>query len=631
MLSGLLWLVGCGPVQTGPDDPECAAERPEAGHVRAKQVVCSGEIPAGGEARIGDWLLENSRVRLIVRNQPNRLTQLTGGGGTIIDAEVSGEGDDIIELVPRVAGEWPEQVEVQAQSNQVVVTAADGSDRTWVYSLQPDSGAVLLTGASGFTVVPSAGSEMIGDWLHGTSGLVIAGTETPIDRGGWVDWNEDTLWLGTSRSVTIDRFASTSLGVFETAASHVEFRLNDAIITRQPTTDGVLTHEYPDGAEVRGVEKGHHPSAWTNADQQSPEPLAEGGVLVLSPIAPDGDPIPFMVTWNDEQHPIGSRGGTAYVGPGPGSGQITAGPGYLPYDLPFDDLTGQTELEASLVRVARPASWVAFGVPASPGPAERRTASDLLLHLGARGFNYAVLTAVDEVARGTSDDASIPHHSGSKAGSPEGSVYAWPWTADSKEAAHGAAPWSELSPAELLSWMSKAGRRYTAVDTDWMQAVGSIDTLQIMPDLLLVRGLEDLPQVASLYDGWNALGLIGTTSWVDTETPYRDDILRAILEGRAAPGTGPQLILTVNGAAPGDSATDWPETLPTERIAEVDLNLPGDIETVRIVGPGAETIHTWSIDDLPTTIELPDLPWVMAVAEGTHDWSMTGAIWLQRP
>jgi hypothetical protein len=49
-----------------------------AGEVRARRIGCSDEILPDGEARQGDWLLENSQIRLAIRDATVSLTQLTG-------------------------------------------------------------------------------------------------------------------------------------------------------------------------------------------------------------------------------------------------------------------------------------------------------------------------------------------------------------------------------------------------------------------------------------------------------------------------------------------------------------------------------------------------------------------------
>ncbi|MEC9390952.1 MAG: hypothetical protein VX944_12840, partial [Myxococcota bacterium] len=133
---------------------------PAPGEVRAKRIVCGAEIPSGGEAKIGDWLLQTERIRVTVRNQPNRLTQLTGGGGTIVDIAIHGESDDIIELLPTLPGEWPDDVTIEAHDGVIRLRATDDPTRTWSYTLEGDTGAIVATGVTGFTLVPNPGTTL---------------------------------------------------------------------------------------------------------------------------------------------------------------------------------------------------------------------------------------------------------------------------------------------------------------------------------------------------------------------------------------------------------------------------------------------------------------------------------------
>lgn len=626
-----MWLAACGPLDPGVHSPECAADPPGLGQVRAKQIVCASEIASGGEAKIGDWLLENSRVRIAIRGQPNRLTRLTGGGGTVIDAEVLGGGDGLVEIAPLGIGDWPERTLISAENETISVRADDGSGRTWTYELNPDTGELQIKGAEGFSLVPEAGSELVGEWVHGPNGLVIAADDRPEDLGGWLNWAGTSVWFGTSRTVTTDRFSGVQTGQFSTQASHVEFRINGALFTRQPTDSSTLEHEFPVGTEVRGVTPGHAPTDWVDAASSGIPALGTGGFLELLPIAPRGRAIGATVEWNGSVHWVGPTGGLVPVGPGTGSGWITSGPEYTPYEIPFASIDDQVSLAATLEPIGDDAAWIAFGVESSPGPFERSRADQSLERLGANGVEYAVLIATDEVAKGSQDPESIPHHAGSRSGGPQGTVWAWPWTPNSKEAAHGAAPWSELNDTELLAWMSKAGRRYTAVDAQWIEQAGSISALTHPPDLLYLRSPNDLAAAVSLYDRWIDIALVGPNAWVDTDKPWGEDILRALLEGRSAPSTGPKLALTVDGHGPGERASTWPRTPSGPMTAELSVEHPGDVTTIQLIGSAGTVVGSWEPEELPVSIELPDLAWVLATAEGETDWTVTSPVWMRRP
>lgn len=105
-------LAGCGDNAAPPLPPLVAdpavevgcTARPGPGVTRAKQVACADELVPGrlASGRPGDLLLENERVRVIVR-APGQGYYLHGsGGGGIVDAAVVGGEDLIKELLPVV-------------------------------------------------------------------------------------------------------------------------------------------------------------------------------------------------------------------------------------------------------------------------------------------------------------------------------------------------------------------------------------------------------------------------------------------------------------------------------------------------------------------------------------------------
>lgn len=93
------------PVFEAAADPEvmtgCATERPAAGVTRAKLIECEEERPSGSVAmaRNGDILLENTRVRVVLRASSDEAAVTIGGyAGGIVDAARQG-GSDLLKEV----------------------------------------------------------------------------------------------------------------------------------------------------------------------------------------------------------------------------------------------------------------------------------------------------------------------------------------------------------------------------------------------------------------------------------------------------------------------------------------------------------------------------------------------------
>jgi hypothetical protein len=111
-------------------DPRLLAE----GQVRAKPVVCAGELPTGPNAigRVGDLLIENSRVRFVIRAGAGH-TFVGMDGGTLVDADIArspgtpGE-ERLQEIIPlfslNAANLESLEVTQDGRSGEAVVTAA---------------------------------------------------------------------------------------------------------------------------------------------------------------------------------------------------------------------------------------------------------------------------------------------------------------------------------------------------------------------------------------------------------------------------------------------------------------------------------------------------------------------------
>ncbi len=81
---------------------DCAAERPAEGVVRAKHVTCEDELVTGSLAmgRAGDLLLENARVRFVVRGGDESASTIGAPAGGLVDAAAGDAPDAIKEIFP---------------------------------------------------------------------------------------------------------------------------------------------------------------------------------------------------------------------------------------------------------------------------------------------------------------------------------------------------------------------------------------------------------------------------------------------------------------------------------------------------------------------------------------------------
>jgi hypothetical protein len=146
-------LAGCGSEgATGPGplvpDPAvvttCAPGPVPAGATRAKPIACAEELIGGRLAggRLGDFLLENDRVRVIVRAGGDGYYLHGTHGGGVVDAAVVGGEDLVKELIPAV------DFTVGAFDELVITEAGDDAAAELVVR-GPAAGLDVVTAALG--------------------------------------------------------------------------------------------------------------------------------------------------------------------------------------------------------------------------------------------------------------------------------------------------------------------------------------------------------------------------------------------------------------------------------------------------------------------------------------------------
>lgn len=92
----LLALLGCTPNE--PTDPQACPPPPVgAGEVRVRQLACEADLPTGEfvAARVGDWVLENSTARFVVRDGPEGHALVGLTGGNLVDAVRMADGQQL--------------------------------------------------------------------------------------------------------------------------------------------------------------------------------------------------------------------------------------------------------------------------------------------------------------------------------------------------------------------------------------------------------------------------------------------------------------------------------------------------------------------------------------------------------
>ncbi len=658
LLGLLLACTEWGPLTEGED---CDPRLLSAGQVRARQVPCKDELQPYGEGRSGDWVIENAVARFVVRDAPNALTRLGVAGGTIVDAAPPGVADAMLEAVPLIGGVWAERLEIEPWSSGAEAgldlrgTLAGGDLFELRYALSADEPTLQIEGADTLSFSPGAGSGLVGAAVEArtepSAPLLYATDGAVTDLGGWVEWSSPTrLVVGERAEVYAALWpegvevAGSSDGEWLSALDHAGVTL-----ARLRVEDGAFAGRLPpEAVALRASASGYATGPSVTIDTDMSVNVGEAGAIYLHAVTDHGTEIPVTLWWGDTATALGAGGGVVPVGAGVETVRVTAGPAWEAATFAELRVEGDTRVEAVLRRATRPATLIDTHVAAWPGVDERRAPSLLADRLAADGLRYAVLVAQDEVALDSVAARTAPWitlDTGSRAMSPVGSPYAWPYGWSSRAPAHGATEWAGLDAADLLAALEDQGRRLTVADPAWLEAAGDPLGWDPLPFAIELQALSDLPQYVALLDRWTPLALFGPRTWllgVDDETAPLVDVLGGLLAGRRVATNGPLLELRWDPSPWGA-----PAGLGARRRARLSVEAPAwmSVRHAALIGPGGSTLASWELEDraglrLDAAVTLPDVPWVLAICWGDDSrpplqpepaWAVTEALWLAEP
>ncbi len=180
-------------VSTQLEDPTCDPRALDDTEVRVRRLVCGDEEISGGHGGRGDWILENNRIRLSIRDVGSSLSRLEGTGGGLIDIALVDTasppetlGDGLLEALPMVDNEIASVREMESFTDDIrtglVLTLQDGSPiHIW---LEPDS-PLLFLDSNDWIWHPKPDSQIYGTQLH-------PNRELP-QWSGILQWNADNV------------------------------------------------------------------------------------------------------------------------------------------------------------------------------------------------------------------------------------------------------------------------------------------------------------------------------------------------------------------------------------------------------------------------------------------------------
>lgn len=584
-----------------------------------RQVPCADELIAGGEGRVGDWLLENAVARFVVRGTYASLTRLGEPGGTLIDAARPGESDLLLEYTP--------------DADRSTIRAVQGDDFaelvlpgvTW--RLVADSAALEILGADAGTLQGRVDVERTGATL-GRSGdagapfFGLDGTATALTSAVGVTGvtraalSADALWPdGEDIEAAVD-------------AEVVRVTRAGGDILRVGVVDGVARSRVPADASRLGERAG---CAYEGLD------LRGCGVLRLRVADDMGEDLSAVLTDGTQSWRVPQGGGDLPIGPDARRLWVWAGPAWSVAEVAFPG--GDAARDITLIQEWDPAGSVLAAplVPVAPGADATESPARAMARLAGEGVGFAVLVADDEVPSVTTalhDDLFAV-----AASRAAGIAWSWPWTPNSKRAAHGAVPWAGLAAADLLavSEGGQSGARLTVVDAAWVaqaRGEGRAQDWDPRPDAFWLESLDDVPVYLSLLEEWVDVAPLGPRTWIglDDGLEVARNVPAAeagIVRSRTTAGTGPRLQLVQGGRAPvGTWVTVRLDAARWTRMRTVTVWTSSGSSEQTVDGAGT---WRWRVPE--------DATWVVATAEGDvatpwssdRAWAVSGPLWLRGP
>ena len=664
-----LALGACAPGGAGWDasnPPACDARALGAGEVRARHIWCNGELVSGGDGRVGDWMLENAAARFAIRGDYAPLTRHHGAGGTLVDAIPLGGQDAVTELTPLFDGLWFETLDITAWNLEdeagldLVGALADGTEATLTWSLRADEPTLRWSGASDALLVPPAGSQVTGALVEAAADALDPGEATvlgldgaPSDAGGWLRYSDvQAVSVGDAERVS-EALWPTGVAVSGLAEGlFVEVFNEDTLpAARFPVRDGAFSGVVPVTARaLRATAPGYADGPSSAPSRDLALSLGARGTIRARVADQDGRDLPATLWFDGEPWPLPAGGGDAPVGPGAGEAWLSAGPAYEARDLGVIEVSEVVSVEAVLRRVAPDAVLAELGLTGWPDPSERRRAADLSASAASRGVGYAVLAADDEVApaavEGHDSEWILVSGGARPVSEAVGPVLAWPWSANSRQPAHGAPELDLLDPATMVDLVEMGAGRLALVSPGWLEAAGPPEAWSRDPHGVILGDLTQLAPWFEALDGWRAVAATGPLTWLSglrVAGSSAVDASAAIVASRTVASNGPSASLTVDGQGPGGQVSAMAlHTLHLE--IQAPAWLPLTIAAIYITGGallGSWPMHEEDGTRLDLTLRAP-LPtgWVLAAAWGDRAnpplqdapaWVITSPVWVGRP
>lgn len=603
----LLLLLACVGDIVHPE-PSCDPRVLEPGEVRARLLLCTDEAIEGGDGRVGDWLIENAEARFVVRGTYGAMTTFEDGG-TLVDAVAVGGADLLTEYLPEGDRSAIEAVNGDGWAELVLPGFRwhlDADDRT--LRIDGSTRGALRTEVD---VVRTGATARDGTNFLGFDGTVV-------EDGGLAQLDE-------VRGVVVDPTELWTEPVAGAAdADFVRVVADGVDVDRLPVVDGVYAGVAPVGATLVGERAG--------CTYEALVPLACGSLhLRLQDGA--GNDLDGTLLDGTQRWYVPPGGGVIPVGPGPRTLQLWAGPAYAVTTVAWPG--ADSSVEIALRPGFDPGDWVLTDLAAEVAPdADSRTLPRDALRAGlGDGAVFTVLVADDVVPAGTR--YAEDHVLGVDAvRSGSGTVWSWPWDANTKRLASGVVP-PGLSALDTLT-VSEGGssaHRTTVVTAGWVAAArAEADPSRWTehPDVVWLGGPEEIPTYLDLLDDYEDVRPGGPRTWVKVRSAVNiPSVVAGLVDGDVSAGNGP--LVDLHGSRTLDAGV-WALDVhvgapPWMAVTQVTLVTDQGEETVDLVDGAARFLRTadvrWAVARVAGVARAPWLP--------EPAWAVSQPVWIARP
>lgn len=516
---------------------------------------------ADGEARIGDWMIENSRARFGFRGSYSSLYAVDEPGGTLLDAVLWNEDgtttDDLLAEL-RVEGDRAMvSVENDVGEARLVLPGMSWTllaDDPVLRLSTPDDDTPIAT------VVPRVDVDRTGTtWRTTSGGSGFLGTDGSGPDDGLPTASVDLTLVTPSNEAWIASLFSAAHSVSGAAdADDVAVLVDGAAVLRLPVIAGAFSGWAPVGATLRGERPGCLYANTTAPAGPNVHPAACGAAVVRVQDQ-EGNDVTAMFTARDsgDAWTLPRGGGSLAAGVRPLQGELSAGPAFQ--SLAFEYVPGETRSIGLTREMNTDGAVLAdLGRTAWPDP-EAPWASEAAVHAATgEGFGYVVLIADDEIPpddvgaldAGVSDPVlavgAVRSHCVGPLGSDGGSVTSWPWSPNSKRPAHGVPP-RDLTALDLLAVAhDNSGDRRTVVDRAWVESALTEAPAWSWSDEPLgfqLVSLDDLDALLDLLDAYVNVTPVGPLTWIEIESADRNApaVEAGLYAGATTAGNGPRI------------------------------------------------------------------------------------------